>query len=155
MLRTRIQALAGRGVGFLAAAVLGLGACNTTIIVRTDGPFIDETGISVPVPPPSLRAAPVQFVEITGNIGVAEPVAGTMVYLYEGTSARGYFVHAEDDGYFLFEGVELDLTDNCIEVWHEEPGVDGRSSAHSFFVAMIGEDDQSVFVDQYGGSCDH
>ena len=92
-------------------------------------------------------------VAITGTIGVAEPIPGTMVYMYEGTSARGYFVHAEEDGGFLFEGVEIDLTDNCVEVWHEEPGAYGKKSAHSYFVASIAEDDQTVIVDQYGGSC--
>lgn len=137
----------------LAAALLGLGACNSVVLVSTDGPYIDETGISVPVPPPSLRAAPVQFVEIHGTVGVAQPLPGTMVYMYEGTSKRGYFVFADDAGDFVFQGVELDLTDNCVEVWHEEPGAYGNKSAHSFFVAAIGEDDQSVIVDQYGGSC--
>jgi hypothetical protein len=137
----------------LAAALLGLAACNAVIVVSTDGPFIAETGISVPVPPPSLRAEPVQFVAVEGTIGIAEPVPGTMVYMYEGTSERGYFVRADEAGGFVFEGVELDLTDNCVEVWHEEPGAYGKKSSHSYFVAAIAEDDQTVIVEQYGGSC--
>lgn len=137
----------------LAAALAVLGACNSTIITRTDGPFIAEHGISVPVPPPSFAAAPVQVVEVEGELGVAEPEPMTRVYLYEATSDRGYFVHADDDGGFLFIGVQLDLTDNCLELWFEEPGPNGTTSVHSFFTAVIGEDDQSIVTKQLMAGC--
>lgn len=137
----------------LVASFAAVTACNSTIITRTDGPFIDEHGISVPVPPPSLTAAPVQFVEISGSLGISMPKDMTRAYLFEGTSGRGYFVYPDDVGNFLFEGVELDLNDNCLEVWYEEPGEDGRSSEHSFFVASIAADDQSVLAMQWNGGC--
>lgn len=137
----------------LVASLVAATACNATIITRTDGPFIGEKGISVPVPPPSLTAAPVQFVEVAGSLGVSSVPPMTITFLYESTSARGYFVYADEAGNFLFEGVELDLNDNCLEVWFEEPGPEGKKSEHSFFVASIGEDDQSVVTAQIGGGC--
>lgn len=137
----------------LAGTLLALAACNATIITRTDGPFIDEHGISVPVPPPSLTAAPVQFVEVTGTLGVSAPKAMTQAFLFEGTTGRGYFVYAESNGAFLFKGVEMDLTDNCVEIWFEEPGTEGRKSEHSFFVADIDADDQTVVTMQIASGC--
>lgn len=140
----------------LLPALLALGlvtACNATLIVQTDGPYIDENGISVPVPPPSFSAAPVQLVDIEGTLEIGAPKPKTAVYLYEGTSARGYFVYATDVGEFKFTSVELDLTDNCLEVWYEEPGSEGRQSEHSFFLARIGADDMSVVVEQLMGGC--
>lgn len=137
----------------LCVAAIAAGACNSTLIVRTDGPYIEETGISVPVPPPSLRAAPMQLVDIEGSLEIGAPQPRTTVFLYEGGSARGYFQYAEDDGSFRFTSVELDLTDNCIEVWYEEPGAEGRHSEHSFFTATIAEDDQSVITKQLMGGC--
>jgi hypothetical protein len=137
----------------LVVALAALGACNETLIVRTDGPYIGENGISVPVPPPSFSAAPVQFVEVVGELGVATPEPKTKVFLYEATSDRGYFVHADSEGDFQFVGVELDLHDNCLEVWFEEPGPYGTASVHSFFTAMIGADDQSIVTDQLMAGC--
>lgn len=140
----------------LSPALLALAlvtACNATLLVQTDGPYIDETGISVPVPPPSLTAAPVQLVDIEGSLEIGMPKPKTEVYLYEGTRARGYFVYASEVGEFTFTSVQLDLTDNCLEVWYEEPGAEGRHSEHSFFTAKIGADDQSVVVDQLMGGC--
>ncbi len=137
----------------LAGTLTALAACNSTIITRTDGPYIDERGISVPVPPPSLTAEPKQFVEVRGTLGINTPKAMTRAFLFEGTSARGYFVYADDVGEFLFTGVELDLNDNCIEVWYEEPGAEGRKSEHSLFIATIDADDQSVLTMQVASGC--
>lgn len=137
----------------LVVALAALSACNSTLIVRTDGPYIGEHGISVPVPPPSLTAAPVQFVEVEGNLEIGTPEPKTKVFLYEGTTARGYFVLASGDGEFVFKGVELDLGDNCLEIWYEEPGPYGLASVHSFFFAYIGEDDQTVVTEQLMAGC--
>lgn len=136
----------------LVVALAALSACNSTLIVHTDGPYIAENGISVPVPPPSFAAAPVQFVEVAGELG-SPPEPKTKVFLFEGVTQRGYFVHADDDGAFQFTGVELDLTDNCVELWYEEPGPYGQASVHSFFVAGIGPDDRSVVTDQLMAGC--
>lgn len=144
---SRLPALA-----FLLA--LGTG-CNSVLLGSgyDDGPQIADNGISVPVPPPSLRAAPVQEVDIEGELDDRTPEPKTEVHLWETTSEQGFFGLANADGTFRFEGVELDLTDNCIEVWAEEPGAYGHMTIHSFFHAYIGEDDQSVVTEQFFSGC--
>jgi len=129
-------------------------ACNShTIVGFDDGPQITEKGISVPVPPPSLTLSPVQQVDIEGELGTNSPEPGTLVYLQNAYSDLGAFVVAQPDGGFLFEGVEIDLTENCLELWSEEPGPYGEMSVHSFFRAQIGDDDQSIVTVQFFGGC--
>ena len=101
-------------------------------------------GISVPIPPPSLAAEPVQDVDIDGSTNLMDPVPQTLIYLYEHRSDQGHFVFADDAGDFKFTEIELDLTNNCIQVWFEEPGEDGTRSEDGFYQASIAEDDQAV-----------
>jgi hypothetical protein len=84
-----------------------------------------ERGISVPVPPPSLTAAPVQRVDIEGELGYdMSPGRGHhRVLAGDERGLPGPSSRPEDDGSFLIRGhecVEIDLTDNCIEVWSED-----------------------------------
>ncbi len=140
----------------LALAVLALGTGCAPHIFGGDadaGPQIQEKGISVPVPPPSLWAAPVQEVDIEGELGIANAEPGTVVYLQDAFGEMGAFVVAEPDGSFFFEGFEIDLTENCLELWSEEPGPYGGTSVHSFFHANIAEDDQSVITEQFFSGC--
>ena len=143
----------------VAALALGMAfgtGCNDHPIGNyDDGPQITERGISVPVPPPSLTAEPKQAVNIEGQLGVAEPEMGTRVYVWDAYSEGipGAIVLANPDGSFLFEGFELDLTMNCLEVYSEEPGAYGSESVHSFFVASIDEDDQGVLTKQFFSGC--
>ncbi len=118
-----------------------------------DGPQIDEHGISVPVPPPSLKAAPVQEVDIVGVIGFTDPEPGTIVRLQNPFDPTGYLVEVNPDGTFLFSGIEIDLTKNCLELWSEEAGPNGEMSVHSYFRASIEADDQSVLTTQYFNGC--
>lgn len=122
-----------------------------------DGPQIGERGISVPVPPPSLTAAPKQTVEVEGELRETMPPANTIVrldvYDLAGDLQGGHNVLVDADGTFRFadeNAVDLDLTDNCLEVWSE--GSDGESM-HSFFVASIADDDQSVVTEQFFSGC--
>ncbi len=110
-------------------------------------------GISVPIPPPSLLAAPVQDVDIDGSTNLMEPVPQTLVYLYEHRSNQGYFVFADDAGDFSFTEIELDLTNNCMQLWFEEPGEDGKTSEDGFYQASIAEDDQSVDFEELQLGC--
>ncbi|MCY0993167.1 hypothetical protein OV203_38870 [Nannocystis sp. ILAH1] len=137
----------------LVAALVVLSACNTHLPTRTDRPFTGQFGISVPVPPPSLKAAPVQYVEVQGNLEVEAPTLDTRVFLYERSGARGYFVYADQFGDFELSAVKIDLTDNCLEVWFEEPGPDGPVSQHRFYVADIDEDDASVVTMEQADEC--
>jgi len=140
-------------VACLLHLVFGTGCNAHPIVGYDDGPQITEKGISVPVPPPSLTAAPVQEVDIEGQLASYEPEPGTVVFLQNAYSDLNYFVEAQPDGGFLFEGVELDLTENCLELWSEEPGPYGEMSVHSFFRASIAEDDQSVITTQFFDGC--
>ncbi|MBK7826168.1 hypothetical protein [Nannocystis sp.] len=139
----------------LAALYMALGTgCNDHPIGNfDDGPQIERHGISVPVPPPSLKLAPVQRVDIDGQLGVHDPEPGTVVYLLDAYREPGAFVDAEADGSFRFEGIEVDLTKNCLELWSEEPGAYGAMSVHSFFTASIDTDDQSVVTTQFFSGC--
>ena len=110
-------------------------------------------GISVPIPPPSLAAEPVQDVDIEGSTNLMDPVPQTLVYLYEHRSDQGHFVFADDAGDFKFTEVALDLTNNCIQVWFEEPGEDGKTSEDGFYQANIAEDDQSVDFEELQLGC--
>ncbi|MEZ4450618.1 MAG: hypothetical protein R3B09_14145 [Nannocystaceae bacterium] len=139
-----------RALAALSLVGLGLASigCNehpvTQVLVA---PLV--TGISVPIPPPSLRAEPVQRVDVEGL--AKDVVPDTVVYLYELRSERGYFVPVDDDGAYVIPDVELDLTHNCLQLWYAEPGLDGTESAYGIFVLTIGEDDQSVEIDERGG----
>ncbi|WAS89616.1 hypothetical protein [Nannocystis punicea] len=137
----------------LVAALVVLSACNTHLPTRTDRPFTGQFGISVPVPPPSLKAAPVQYVDIQGNLDAEEPTADTRVFMYDRSGARGFFVYADQYGEFGFDAVKLDLTDNCLEVWFEEPGPKGQVSQHRFYVADIDEDDKTVVTMEQIDEC--
>jgi len=137
----------------LVAALAVLSACNTHLVGRTDSPFTGQFGISVPVPPPSLKAAPVQYVEVQGNLDVEAPVADTRVFLYDRSTGRGFFAYADPYGAFEFSAVKLDLTDNCLEVWFEEPGPDGDTSDHNFYVADIEVDDKTVVTMELAEEC--
>lgn len=143
----------------VAVVALGMAfgtGCNDHPIGNyDDGPQIDERGISVPVPPPSLKLEPRQAVNIEGQLGAMEPETGTRVFVYDAYSEAipGVFVFANPDGSFRVEGFELDLTMNCLEVWSEEPGAYGSESVHSFFVASIDEDDQGVLTKQFFSGC--
>ncbi|MBL9104270.1 MAG: hypothetical protein JNL82_25215 [Myxococcales bacterium] len=141
----------------LAALALGT-ACQPYHLPgggADDGPQIGDRGISVPVPPPSLTAAPRQEVDVDGELGDPQAASGTIVtmWIYGGAEDRGHQIVAEPDGSFHFTGIPLDLTDNCIEVWSEEPGAYGGTSVTSFFRAHIAADDQTVITEQFFSGC--
>lgn len=142
-------------LALVLGVVFGTGCNDHPLGGYDNGPQIDERGISVPVPPPSLKLEPVQRVDIEGELGVSDPQSGTRVFVYDayGVGVPGAFVFAEPDGSFRFEGFEIDLTMNCLEVWSEEPGAYGVMSVPSFFTASIDADDQSVITTQYFSGC--
>ena len=133
--------------------VLGAGCNDHTFTNYDAGPQIEQDGISVPVPPPSLKLDSVQQVNIEGVLGFTNAAPGTVVYLQNAYSDLGAFVVAEPGGSFVFKGVEIDLLQNCLELWSEEPGPQGEMSVHSFFFANIGPDDQSVVTQQFFDGC--
>lgn len=120
-----------------------------------DGPQIGDRGISVPVPPPSLTAAPQQEVDVDGELGDpnSEPNTIVTLWVYGGPEDKGYQIVADPDGTFHFSGVLIDLTDNCIEVSSEEPGPYGGTSIVSFFRAHIAADDRTIITEQFFSGC--
>lgn len=132
-----------RALAALLLAALAVGGCNEHPVTRV---LVAPTviGISIPIPPPSLQAAPMQAVDIAGEGD--ELVPDSAVYLFEHRSDRGYFILADDAGDFVFTAVPIDLTDNCIQIWYAEPGPEGAESAYGSYVLSIGDDDQSVLT---------
>ncbi len=138
--------LAGWGVAL--SLVVGCNAVLTTSAHTSPTPLIN--GISIPVPPPSLKLAPKQSVDVDGAL--EEQELGVTIYLYEHVSESGYFVAAEDDGMFQIPSVDLDLTDNCIEVYAQSSD-DADPSIGVFYRATIAADDQSVEVEKLPEPC--
>ncbi len=137
-----------RALCVLSLAALGASACA----VHDAEPafratvLIDGRGISIPLPPPSLTAEPQQEVELEGEvIGLDEDGDGLVVRVLEDIGGTDKDVPlAADDSTFVVQGVNLDLTDNCLEVWLE--GDDGRQGEHRFYQAVIDESDESVSI---------
>jgi hypothetical protein len=133
---------------------LGTGCNDVSIGGYDDGPQIDKRGISVPIPPPSLWDSPIQKVTIEGKLGFSNPELMTTVTLQNAFSPQWDQVYADADGSFRFVEVEIDLTQNCLEVWSEEPGPYGDMSLHSFFRASIDPDDpQQIVTEQFFSGC--
>ena len=153
-----VTTLRHAGLFLVYGLTLGTGCNAHSIGGFDDGPQIDEHGISVPVPPPSLWAAPIQRVVIEGQLGISAPEPMTEVFVLDARREDGGFngVYAASDGSFRFDGpnaVEIDVTNNCLEVWSEGPGVNGEMSLHSFFRVTIAEDDQSLLTEQFFSGC--
>jgi hypothetical protein len=103
--------------------------------------FIDDRGISVPLPPPSLVDAPQQDVDVDAQALGEDPVlAGTMAHVEDmmgdGTAELEL---PEGAQHFTIEGLPVDLTDNCLELWLVAP--DGREGEHVVVHAEIVPDD--------------
>ncbi len=105
------------------------------------GVLIDDRGISVPLPPPSLVDHPKVEVAIAGSVpGEDELVSGTQVHLEDLDGAARASAPVDDAAEaFVFEGVTIDLTANCLELWLEAP--DGRESDRTHVHAAIVEVD--------------
>lgn len=104
------------------------------------GVFVDDRGISVPLPPPSLAAEPEQEVDVEGQLPGEDPLeAGTILHIEDtdGTSVSSTEVDVDEEG-FVVEGFLIDLTANCLELWLETP--DGRESEHVQVHAVIVDD---------------
>ncbi len=134
-------------VAFAVSVVSGCNAVITTAAHTSPMPLIN--GISIPVPPPSLQLEPRQAVDVDGTLD--EQDLGVTVYLYEHVSERGYFVESTDSGDFMISAVDIDLTDNCIEVYTQKSEAD--PSVGVFYRAGIAADDQSVEVEMLNEPC--
>lgn len=106
------------------------------------GVFVDDRGISVPLPPPSLADQPNQDVDVEGTVPGEDPLApGTILHIEDLEGDASTQVEVDIDGEaFRIEGLPIDLTANCLELWLE--AADGRESARVQLHAEIVGDDE-------------
>jgi len=110
------------------------------------GVFVDDRGISVPLPPPSFMAEPEQEVDVEGQVPGEDPLEpGTILHIedLDGTSVSSTEVDVDEQG-FVVEAFFIDLTANCLELWLESP--DGRESERVQVHAVI-VDDRDIRTD--------
>lgn len=109
--------------------------------------LIDDRGISIPLPPPSLVDEPEQEVDVEGEvIGLhEEAAAGLTVRIVDSMGGSELDVPLEDgSSAFRGEGLAIDLRDNCIELWLV--GADGREGERAQYQAVIDESGTAVAV---------
>ena len=109
------------------------------------GVFIDDRGISVPLPPPSLFEAPKQSVDVDVEVDGEDLPAGTELTIVDNEGDAERTIIIDDEESITLEGLEIDLTSNCLELWLTDGD---RESDHALFQATIGEDDQTVETQQ-------
>jgi len=137
------------GLALAFGLASGCNAVITTAAHTSPEPLVN--GISIPVPPPSLKLAPNQAVDVDGTLD--QPEAGATVYLYDHVSERGYFVETAADGSFVIETVTLDLSENCLELYAQSADADAEPSEGVFYSAQIAPDDQSIEVEMLTEPC--
>ncbi len=107
--------------------------------------LIDDRGISIPLPPPSLIDEPKQDVEVEGEVvGLAAPQGVSVVIIDNAGDAEAEIPLASDDGAFRASGLSIDLTDNCLELWLES--ADGEQGEHQQYRAVIDASGQGIDV---------
>jgi len=102
---------------------------------------VAEHGISVPLPPPSVLDAPIR---IEGGLeGEDEAPEGTRVFARElvGEAEAEAPLDASSQA-FAIEGLRLDLTNNCIELWARTP--EGASTEPTLVSVSLDEDEDRV-----------
>ena len=138
---------------FAVLSTLGLVAC-----VQHDpepafraAVLIDDRGISIPLPPPSLVDEPEQDVDVEGEvIGLAES-RGLVVRIVDHAGGAELDVPlAEGSNAFRGEGLAIDLSDNCLELWLVDG--EGREGDRAQYQALIDASGQSIEVVE---GCDH
>lgn len=104
------------------------------------GILVDDRGISVPLPPPSLADEPYQEVDVEGTVPGDDTLsAGTKLHVedLDGDAGTSVEVNPTTES-FKLQGVWIDLTANCLELWLEAP--DGRESERTHVRAVIVSD---------------
>jgi len=135
---------------FSALLLLSLGA-SACVIHEAEPAFratvlVDHRGISIPLPPPSLVDEPDQEVEVDGEVvGLQDGVTGLVVRITDSVGEADVEIPlADGESTFHAEGVLLDLTDNCLEIWLRD--ADGREGDSRSYRAVIDPSDDSVSV---------
>jgi hypothetical protein len=108
--------------------------------------LIDDRGISIPLPPPSLADEPEQDVDVEGEvIGIAEGTGGLIVRIVDHAGGAELDVPlADGSNAFHGEGLSIDLSDNCLELWLVD--ADGREGERAQYQALIDASGESIEV---------
>jgi hypothetical protein len=110
--------------------------------------LIGDRGISIPLPPPSLVDAPEQEVDVEGEVlGVHEHVDGLVVRIVDHAGGAELDVPLVDGSTaFHAEGLAIDLSDNCLELWLVD--ADGREGERAQYRALIDATGQAIEVSE-------
>lgn len=120
------------------AALLGVGACasHDAEPAFRASVLIGDRGISIPLPPPSLRDEPEQEVEVSGSaVGLTDTAGDLTVQVYDQVSGESVSAALTEGEAFVATGLTIDLTDNCLELWLED--LDGNEGEHLLYSAQI------------------
>jgi len=109
--------------GGLLVALCGVAACplHPVVAVGHVELRITKRGIFVPLPPPSLRADPVQQVQLEGTLVAEDLAEGTVVRLVDAWGMANVTIPLEIDQETFSAVFVADLTANCLDVWVESP----------------------------------
>lgn len=132
--------------------VLGIGACaaHEAKPAFRASVFIDDRGISIPLPPPSLIDEPEQEVEIEGEVvGLDDSADELRVRIVDNVGGAELEAPLDEGNMFHAAGLGIDLTDNCIEAWIEDTA--GAEGEHRHFEATIAASGQDVEVLEVDG----
>lgn len=131
-----------RRIASLVGLLVMAGACNDPAPVQAyrSAVLIGDRGISIPLPPPSVLAAPEQQVEVHGEVD-RDVGEGAEVRIVD--TAGGDEASVPADGLSFTATLEVDLTQTCLEAWVVDP--DGDPGEHRFYSTSI-EDDDSIRV---------
>jgi hypothetical protein len=137
-----------RALAGFVLSTLGLGGCaqHDAEPAFRAGVLIDDRGISIPLPPPSLVDEPEQDVDVEGQvIGAVEDLDGLVVHILDQTGGAELDVPLADGvTSFHGEGLAIDLSNNCIELWLVD--AEGREGEHVHYRALIDASGQSIEV---------
>jgi len=149
----------------LAAALVGCASHDLySFSFRKAELTLGDRGIAIPVPPPSLTDAPVQESNVIVDVDYtldepadppqdADPTVELWVRDRVGGAVASALAPAPPPGTVTVEGLVLDHTRNCLELWLEVDG--GARSEVTLVHTVIDDDDVSVRVEpgcEVGGS---
>lgn len=127
--------------------MLGVGLCLLSTACNNDPMFLTPSptlrGITIPLPPPSFADEVLLYIDVEGNVPIGYQHPDTKAYLYEKSTARGYFVNLEDESLtnYTIRDVLVDVEDNCLETWFVD-GVDNEPSSTVDYKAVLREGEE-------------
>ena len=99
-------------------------------------------GIAIPLPPPSFAEDVLVRIDVEGSVPMGFEGPHTKAFLYEVSTARGYFVSTEDNEFTVYD-VLVDINDNCLETWFVD-GVDSEESTLVSYKAVLLEGEECM-----------